>query len=53
VPWIDNDCQTGAFLLIYDSPNGAANGLTIMNYIINNALITEPLGCPTQTASEI
>lgn len=53
VPWIDNACQTGAFLLIYDSPNGAANGLTIMNYIINNALITGPLGCPTQTASGI
>ena len=50
-PWLDTACNTVAFLLIDDTGGGANKGLTIMNNIINNALITGPLGCPTQSAS--
>jgi CubicO group peptidase (beta-lactamase class C family) len=42
-PWIDFNCGYGAFLLMSDT---AADGVAIMNYVINNGLITTPLSCP-------
>jgi len=50
-PWLDNACHTGAFLFLYDTGLGANKSLTIMNNVINNALISGPLGCPKQSAS--
>ena len=49
VPWLDIGCGYGAFLLMDDQDQGANKGLTIMDDIVNNELITGPLGCPPQT----
>lgn len=51
VPWIDKTCGYAAFLLIDKQAQGAQEGLDIMDYIVNNELITQPLGCPSQTVA--
>lgn len=51
VPWLDKSCGYGAFLLMSDNDQGANKGLTVMDYIVNNELITAPLGCQPQTVT--